>query len=337
MSGSALETGSLGEYRHADPGMDAALEWYLHLHSGEEIPDNLERAFRAWMALSPANRAAFQEVEAIWGNQTILEASRMWPVCSTRPEPVMRKRQWVPLRTRSWHWQAAAAFLLVTMGLQLFSFDLMVWWRADYQTNVGQTTDIRLPDGSRMVLNSKSAVRLDFDEQRRGVTVLAGEAWFDVIHDAAHPFRVEGRFSDTLVLGTQFAVKVEPDDDVISLETGRVEAVHHDPSLPRRHLLPGQMVKADRMTISDVSEFDRDEALGWLGGRYVFADKRLEDVLDDLADKVPERIIVLNRKLLNVPISGNFRLERPQAMMAGIAAAAGGRATSLPGGYIIIR
>lgn len=337
MSETAVGSGSPENYCHADPDLDAALEWHVRLHSGEAVSGDLDRAYRTWLAASPANRAAFQEVEAIWGDQTILEASHLWPVCPVQPEPVRRKRQWMPIRTRSWHWQAAVTFLLLTMGLQLFSPDLFVWLQADYQTKVGQTTDIRLPDGSRMVLNSKSAVKLDFNNNQRGVKILAGEAWFDVLHDTAHPFRVEGRFTDTFVLGTQFAVKVEPDDDVISLEAGRVDAAHHDPSLPRRHLLPGQMVKADRMTISDVSEFDRDEVLGWLEGRYVFADKRLEDVLDDLADKVPERIIVLNRKLLNVPISGNFSLERSQAMITGIAAAAGGRATSLLGGYIIIR
>ncbi|MBT9369894.1 FecR domain-containing protein [Rhizobium sp. CSW-27] len=337
MRETAMGFGSDEDYRHADPDMDAALDWYLRLNHGETVPDSLGRAFRAWLAESPAHLAAFREVEAVWADPVILDASRQWQVCSTTARPVVPPRRAWRLAGLARHWQAVAAVLLLTLGALQFAGPLILRMRADYRTDVGQRAEIRLPDGSRMILNGNSAVTLDFDGGRRDVTLLDGEAWFDVVHDAAHPFRVAGRFSDTWVVGTRFAVKLEPQDDMIALQSGVVEAVHHDASLPVRRLAPGQMVRADSKTISAVSTFDSDEALGWLDGRYAFAGKRLGDVLRDLEDSVPERIVVLNRSLLDVAISGNFRLDRPDALVRGIAAAAGGQATWLPGGFVIIR
>jgi transmembrane sensor len=235
------------------------------------------------------------------------------------------------------HWHAIAAMMLLALGVLQFAGPLALRMRADYRTNVGQRVEIRLPDGSRMILNGNSAVTLDFEAGRREVTLLNGEAWFDVVHDSAHPFRVAGRFSDTWVVGTRFAVKLEPQDDMIALQSGMVDAVHHDKAQPTRRLAPGQMVRADSKTMSAVSTFDGDEALGWLEGRYAFVGKPFGDVLRDLEDNVPERIIVLNRSLLDVAISGNFRLDRSDALVRGIAAAAGGQVTRLPGGVIIIR
>lgn len=329
--------GSSEDYRHADPDMDAALEWYLRLNHSGEVTDNVNLAFRAWLAETPAHVAAFREVEAVWADPDILHASRQSQICSTEARPFVPTRgAWLPA-TVARHWQALAVILLLTLGALQFAGPLALRMRADYHTNVGERAEIRLPDGSRMILNGNSAVALDFKEGKRTVTLLGGEAWFDVVHDTAHPFRVAGRFSDTWVVGTRFAVKLEAQDDMIALQSGMVDAVHHDRSLPTRRLAPGQMVRADSKAISAVSAFDSDETLGWLEGRYVFADKRFGDVLQDLKDSVPERIVVLNRSLLDVAISGNFRLNKPDALVRDIAAAAGGQAVSLPGGFIIIR
>lgn len=337
MKETAMGFGTDEGFRHADPDMDAALDWYLRLNHGDAVSEGLERAFREWLAQSPAHPAAFREVEAIWADPAILEASRQWQVCSAAAPPARPpRRAWTPAALAR-HWQAVAAVLLLALGALQFAGPLALRMRADYRTDVGERADIRLPDGSRMILNGNSAVTLDFDEGRRDVALLDGEAWFDVVHDPAHPFRVEGRFSDTWVVGTQFVVKREPEDDMIALQSGVVDAVHRDTSVPATRLAPGQMVRVDRTSMSSVSRFDADEALGWLSGRYAFADKRLGDVLRDLQDAVPERIIVLNRSLLDVAISGNFRLDRPDALVRGIAAAAGGQATRLPGGFIIIR
>lgn len=69
-----------------------------------------------------------------------------------------------------------------------------------------------LKDGSVITLAPESSIRLQegFDSLKRELT-LSGEAFFDVRHDAAHPFIVHTAFNDIKVLGTTFNVKAYPD------------------------------------------------------------------------------------------------------------------------------
>lgn len=67
---------------------------------------------------------------------------------------------------------------------------------------------IILVDGTVITLASKSAIHLkkDFNGSKREMW-LSGEAFFDVKHDAAHPFIIHTSYNDIKVLGTTFNVK----------------------------------------------------------------------------------------------------------------------------------
>ena len=44
---------------------------------------------------------------------------------------------------------------------------------ADHATRTGERRSVTLPDGSRVVLNTRSAIDVEFDEQRRAVVRVA--------------------------------------------------------------------------------------------------------------------------------------------------------------------
>jgi ferric-dicitrate binding protein FerR (iron transport regulator) len=60
-----------------------------------------------------------------------------------------------------------------------------------------------LPDGTKVSLNrgSKISYPSTFEGQTREIT-LQGEAFFDVAHDAQHPFIIHAQGADIKVLGT---------------------------------------------------------------------------------------------------------------------------------------
>jgi transmembrane sensor len=65
-------------------------------------------------------------------------------------------------------------------------------WRAEetYRTPAGARIEVKLPDGGTMTLNTATHVLVSYGPHARDVTLIRGEASFDVIEDAARPFRL---------------------------------------------------------------------------------------------------------------------------------------------------
>jgi transmembrane sensor len=97
----------------------------------------------------------------------------------------------------------------------------------------GVRTKLLLPDGTEVWLNSGSKLNYqkDFGTKFREVE-LEGEAYFDVVKDASHPFIVHTSGIDVKVLGTVFNVKSYPQDETIeaTLIRGIIEVTRQDNS-----------------------------------------------------------------------------------------------------------
>ncbi len=140
---------------------------------------------RGWLKRDPRHEEEFRNLEAIWGSTAFLKAVKALPV-----DPALRHRG------RDGGGDAARRCLppaCFAAGWWQYP-RLMIAWEADYTTATGAQSMIPLPDGSTMVLNTASAVSLDFENGRRRVRLLRGEAFFDVRHDPAHPFTVAAQF-----------------------------------------------------------------------------------------------------------------------------------------------
>ncbi len=109
-------------------------------------------------------------------------------------------------------------------------------------TDKGARTHLLLPDGTRVWLNSESHITYkgNFNDSVREVT-LEGEAYFDVVKDARHPFIVHTSEIDIRVLGTAFNVKSYPREDKIeaTLIHGLIEVTNKkEPTSPKVILRP---------------------------------------------------------------------------------------------------
>lgn len=94
---------------------------------------------------------------------------------------------------------------------------------------------IKLPDGTSVQLNNNSRLVYDQDfkgKKKREVT-LFGEAFFDVAHDAAHPFVIHTGEITTTVLGTAFNISAYDDQRAVTVTVtrGRVMVQSADKTL----------------------------------------------------------------------------------------------------------
>ena len=101
-------------------------------------------------------------------------------------------------------------------------------------TEKGNRTQLTLPDGSEVWLNSGS--KLNYEKINGGnnrEVYLTGEAYFKVKRNTARPFIIHTSTIDIKVLGTEFNVRAYPDDARVetSLIHGSVQVnLKHDPS-----------------------------------------------------------------------------------------------------------
>ncbi|MBD2756319.1 FecR family protein [Spirosoma validum] len=179
----------------------------------------------------------------------------------------------VPVRRVAWMWWAAAACVILALGIG-------IWQQISHQTSpyeqqlatltktvsekintTQQVQIIRLPDQSVISLTPESRVSYsaDFGQQNRMV-YLSGEATFAVTRDARKPFLVHANEVVTKVLGTRFTVRAFAKENRVrvQVQSGQVSVYHNEssPSTTRQKgvmLLPNQQVVFNRET----AQFDK--------------------------------------------------------------------------------
>lgn len=329
-------------YGKADKGQgqpdtvaDEALDWFLRLQE-DHSPETLQ-AFETWESSRHEHKAAFDglvRMQTMGSLYKATEADRERQIKDCRTTSVGRHaRRFSPLRLGAF--SAVAIVFAVVISLQLPG--VMLRWNADYLTVTGERQTITLPDGSLVTLNTSSAIAVHFNDDLRRVTLLEGEAYFDVKHDPAHPFVVASKFSEVEVKGTAFAVQTDDSKDIVSLERGRVEVTRINEKSDRATLEPGQTIEAGNGGLSAVTATDIPQSLAWRDGGVVFRDRQFGDALPNLQRYFGGRVLVMSDRFAAKRVSGNYRIDEPEAAIRTLAASVGATVTSLPGGILILR
>jgi ferric-dicitrate binding protein FerR (iron transport regulator) len=141
-----------------------------------------------------------------------------------------------------------------------------------------------LSDGTRVVLNAESKLRfpVKFTGKQR-VIEFEGEAYFDVAHDAAHPFIVRVGGMEVTVLGTEFNLRAYKDES--SIATTLVEgSVQLSNGKERFRISPGEQGVYERETRAITTRpVDVSLYTAWYRHEIKFKDMPLSEVMRDLA------------------------------------------------------
>lgn len=319
-------------FRHPDPVTDQALEWVLKRQAGEID----QTAFEAWLAEGADRGEALSRVLALYECPALTVATAQTASPQTlpatmaeAPESRVRRLPLLPL--------ALAASVAAAVIVPMLGSDWLLSLGADYRTGAGEIVAVELPDGSRMQMNSQTAVALDFEQGRRAVRLLAGEAYFDVAHDASRPFTVTGGFGTVRVTGTAFDVARDAEEDIVHLDSGRVILTHDGKADEALELTPGQTASVDGADIALLPPGTAGRRLAWRDGWIELSAVPLEAALDEIGRHTKLRIVTLPGAALDTPVSGSFRITEAEAAIDSVVLAAGARVERLPGGFLFIR
>lgn len=144
--------------------------------------------------------------------------------------------------------------------------------------------DMELADGSHVWLNTGSSIKypVAFTGKERKVFI-TGEAYFEIAHNSAMPFKVANDKMEVTVLGTKFNVNAYDDEtDVkVTLVQGAVDVKNNTTN---QRLLPGEQARISTNDIHITNDIDLDEVMAWRSGKFIFGEKaNIETVMHQVA------------------------------------------------------
>jgi transmembrane sensor len=259
-------------------------------------------ALDLWLSSSSRQRVEYLRLKSSWRRADRLAALKAPLRAEPVNVPVFRPGMLVAM--------AAALTLLLGGGAWLRWHDQKT--QQSYVTAVGGMQEVRLSDGTRLELNTNTRVHASVTATGRSVTLDAGEAYFDVVHDARRPFVVyvgNRRITD---LGTKFSVFRNGDDVRVTVQEGRVRVDIVGASAPRAPVVAdgGHEVMTNGSETLVLAKPDADivNDLSWRRGMLVFKQQNLAEVAEAF-NRYNSRQIFVEGNARKIRIGGSFKAD----------------------------
>ncbi|WP_139306190.1 FecR family protein, partial [Methylomonas sp. LWB] len=178
------------------------------------------------------------------------------------------------------------------------------YW-ADYQSAVGGQRQIQLADGSSVMLNTGSALSVDFSAKQRRVSLHRGEAFFQVAADPARPFVVDAGAGTVQALGTAFDVLRDRDRVRVTVVEHAVIVSNADGKTLER-LNEAEQIQFDSRVLGRAETVNPSRIAAWRQQRIVFQEQPLASVVAELERYRPGKILITDSAIESLPITGVF-------------------------------
>ncbi len=310
-----------------DAAIVQAMEWLLRLDAAPS-DSCLEREFQQWLDRAEAHREAYRSVKKTWAALGKLPLGKLpgrLPVGGAVPDTVAQLSARKPQRTR---WVVVAlAMVAACVALVIFPV-VQKHLLADYVTGVAELREVVLPDGSVAHLDAGSAIAVDYRETGRQVSLLAGQAFFDVVRDQARPFKVRADDVAVLVTGTAFGVRKGPETIAVAVQSGTVLVIADSDAGSR--LSVGERLVYNRQTRT-ISRGDVPPAqvASWRGRQLVVYDAPFGDIVEELGRHLPGVIAVRDGSLKHQTVTGVFDVSHPAEALKTLADSQGASVTHI--------
>lgn len=175
-------------------------------------------------------------------------------------------------------------------------------------TTYGERKQVKLPDGSIVILNSLSSMsyKKKMNGKKREV-ILEGEAYFDIAKDPQKPFVVKINELSIKVLGTKFNVEAYENENYLttSLFEGYV-SINGDNGDTCK-LKPGEkgIYQKDKKTLEIVSDESIENEMLWKSGSLNFNNKPLSEIFKVLEREKNIHFIV-NDSIGKISVTARF-------------------------------
>ena len=219
-----------------------------------------------------------------------------------------------------------------------------------YETSLGDIRTVALLDGSSVTLGGASKVRIAFSDDARKLTLIQGEAYFDVAKDPQRPFTVDAGEANVTALGTQFNVRRRDDRVTVAVIEGRVMVEPTVSIVPipwigehiARFVKPPKPLDAGNQAVVDESGVgaaaqlhDATLATSWQQGRLAFDNEPLRYVVQDVNRYASTPILIEDDTVGDLRITGAVLCDNLDGWLASLEKAFGLRVERSAGRIVL--
>jgi len=274
-------------------------------------------SLQQWRAENPSHESIYRQLEKLWQESGAIltektyDAESAWDKVDLRLEKGNKKAP-VRMLTRLAAAACIIGILFIAGWLILGKNKPELLVAKAEQTN----TPVTLPDGSRILLRKGATLSYPktFSGAKREVS-LTGEAFFEVQHDAAHPFRIQTVRATLEVLGTSFTINTGDKQDELVVNTGKV--LFTNKAGDKHIITPQQYSKLDDKGF-EIKPLNDPNFLSWKTGQLKFDNTPIDQVTSALSNHYNLNIVA-DSALLKQPkiqtITASFNQQSIEAVL----------------------
>jgi transmembrane sensor len=296
----------------------SASRWFARLHRAD-VSELTDREFGRWLNRDSRNEEEFERRELLW--ELLGEIQDDPDILQVAPRPPAPAKQ---PQARLWlKWSAAAAALSV-LAVGYWQFTARSHRAAPtiqdvtVTTETGQEKQIVLADGSRVLLNTATRLRVRLTRRVRRLVLENGEAVFLVRHDSHWPFTVIAGRTSTHDVGTAFDVLHLAGQTNIAVMKGRVlvDASSSSASHQQVALTAGQATAYTNVSgLGPIRAADLSRIAAWQRHRVEFHDETLASAVSDFNRYIAKQIVIGDPSVAGIRVSGVFRCDDASAFV----------------------
>jgi transmembrane sensor len=286
---------------------DAAARWAARVDSGP-LDDETQGEMDAWLGADARRLGAYARARAVFASLDRAKALKGMPGAEAR-QPVSRR-------------------MLVLAGSAVAASLVGGVWivgeqgRARFSTRLGEMRVVPLADGSVVTLNTASRIVVEFSDELRSISLLAGEAIFDIAPDRNRPFVV--RAGEILVRGVESSFSVRRLGDApaeVLVREGRVELVDRDARVvvgAHQRLVAAREAAPIAVALPEI-----ERELAWRDGRLAFEGETLAEAAAEFARYSETKLVFEDASIGEEPVTGLFVSTDPVGFAHAVASAFG--------------
>lgn len=297
--------------------LEQAAHWYALLRDGKAPAQDRAR-WQAWLGSDATHQAAWRYVEGIGRD---FEPLRGRADARVAADTLSVATACLHTRRRVLAGVAAVAGG-VSLGWLSWREALLpasvMAWGADHRTGIGERREIALADGSRVWLNTASAVNVSINATERIVALVEGEVFIATAADASRPFFVQTEHGRMQALGTRFNVRLDADRTLLAVYEGAVE-IRAAAGGATRVLAAGQQANFNATEILAPETADPARE-AWTQGALIADSISLRQVVDELRRYRRGHLGVAD-EVADLTVYGSFPVQEPERVLRMLASA----------------
>jgi len=318
--------GNVHSLNNDDAMFDQASLWIAKMD--RSLTERERNEFGSWLAVNEQHQKLIIEMATMWDKMDSLEnLADLFPEANkkstTSPEGTH-----IDNKTKQWGFALAASIVLAIL-VGLFSnnnFEQLLNGDQEfvrYETAVGESSTIYLPDNSKVLLNTNSILLVRYTDYFRLLELQRGELHVEVAHDKSRPLSVVAKQKVIQAVGTAFSVQVSDIDIELIVTDGKVligelakEQNVNEQSLdiPKNGLAVSKgeiaslsVIGSSADSVVTINKSAIKKSLSWRQGNLVFKGETLAQAMAEVSRYTSVKFEIADEELKNMKIAGRFK------------------------------